>query len=240
MKRITAEPMIGLLAITMKSIQLLKPLSHLALLAAFFPASLAVAEPPAGKSPAVQVDEAQRFIFHSVLEGLYEDGLSTEDVARILMRKEGQCYYHFILACPICTAAIWALEAYQQRPEQLYGVKRSASTFGPGLSEAQHRQLNSDDSVQRLTVINSLMRSWMERRMKSLRLSEKERASLLSSLEKKRKEGMDQLESFRRFGHGPELGVDKAAPAYANLKECAVCNAAVGKPMKLPDAKQGR
>ena len=29
---------------------------------------------------AVRFDEAQKFIFYSVLEGLYEDGVSTEDV----------------------------------------------------------------------------------------------------------------------------------------------------------------
>lgn len=182
-------------------------------------------------------DETSRFIFHSVLEGLYEDGLSNEDVARILMKKEGQCYFHFILACPICTAAIWALESYQNRPEQLYGIKQPASTFGPGLTAAQHEQLHSDDPAKRLAVINSLMRTWMERRMKSLRLTDQERAGLLGSLEKMRKEGMGQLASFRRLGHGPDLSVDIAAPAYANLKECAVCNAAVGKPMKLPDGK---
>src|SRR5215210_1212430 len=81
------------------------------------------------------LEETSRFIFHSVLEGLYEDGVSNEDVNQILLKKEGQSYFHFIYACPICTATIWAVEAYRARPEHLYSIKSGASTFGPGLAE---------------------------------------------------------------------------------------------------------
>src|SRR2546428_4879514 len=76
-------------------------------------------------------DDTSRFIFYSVLEGLYEDGLSNKDVEQILMKKEKQSYFHFIRACPICTATIRALEAYRVRPEYLYTSKPSVSTFGP-------------------------------------------------------------------------------------------------------------
>lgn len=47
-------------------------------------------------------DDAQRFLFHSILEGLYEDGVSTEDVDRILLKREKEDYFHFIHACPVC------------------------------------------------------------------------------------------------------------------------------------------
>ena len=60
---------------------------------------------------------------------------------------------------------------------------------------------------------------------------------MLEALEKKRKQGMDVLESFRKREHGPNFGVAEAAPAYVDLQECAVCNGAVGKPMKLPEPK---
>ena len=210
---------------------------RLPLIIALSVVTIAAAETPANKPPHEQIDETARFIFYSVLEGLYEDGLSTEDVAQILMKKEKQAYFHFIYSCPICNATIWALEAYRERPKQFYGLKLGGSTFGPGLSDAQHKQLYSDDSQERLTAINALVQTWMDRRMKNMQLSKKDRANLLESLEKKRKEGMDALESFRRKAHGPSFGVAEAAPAYTDLQECAVCNAAVGKPMKLPDAK---
>jgi len=182
-------------------------------------------------------DDTSRFIFYSVLEGLYEDGLSNKDVEQILMKKEKQSYYHFIRACPICTATIRALEAYRVRPEYLYTSKPSVSTFGLGLSASLREQLYSDQPRQRLSAINTLVKTWMNRRMKNMHLSKKDRAALIDALEKKRKQGLESLESFRRHEHGPDFGVAEAAPAYVDLKECAVCNGAVGKPMKLPDAK---
>jgi len=182
-------------------------------------------------------DDTSRFIFYSVLEGLYEDGLSNKDVEQILMKKEKQSYFHFIYACPICTATVRALEAYRVRPEYLYISKPSVSTFGPGLSPWLREQLYSDDPRQRLSAINTLVKTWMNRRMMNRHLSKKDRAALIDALEQKRKQGMEALESFRRHEHGPDLGVAEAAPAYVDLKECAVCNGAVGKPMKLPDSK---
>lgn len=67
-----------------------------------------------------------------------------------------------------------------------------------------------------------------------MHLPEGGRAALLEQPEKKRQEGMSALESFRHHGHGPDFGVEKAAPACVDLEECAVCNGAVGKVMKLP------
>jgi hypothetical protein len=181
-----------------------------------------------------QFDATSRFIFYSVLEGLYEDGLSNEDVDQILLKRKGQSYFHFIYACPICTATIWGLQAYRSRPEHLYSLKSGASTFGSGLSDSLHAHLYSDDPHQRLIAINALVKSWLSRRMEKLNLSEDDRKVLLKKLEEKRQNGMDVLESFRKGEHGPHFGVAEAAPAYVNLEECAVCNGAVGKLMKLP------
>ena len=182
-----------------------------------------------------EIDETSRFIFHSVLEGLYEDGLSKEDVAQILMKREKETYFHFIYACPVCNATIWALEAYRARPDGFYGLKLASSTFGKGLTPELREQLYSKDATQRLGAINSLVKTWMERRMKALRLSADEQKALTGRLEKKREEGMKMLESFRKKQHGENFGVAQAAPAYVELTECAVCNGVVGKPMKLPE-----
>lgn len=182
-----------------------------------------------------QLDETSRFIFYSVLEGLYEDGLSNEDVDQILMKKEGQSYFHFIYACPICTATIWAMEADRSRPELLDSLKSGTSTFGSGLGDSWHKQLYGDDSHQRLMAINTLVKSWLSRRMEKMNLSQEDRQALLKKLEEKRQNGMDMLKSFRKGEHGPTMQVEQAAPAYIDLEECVVCNGAVGKLMKLPD-----
>ena len=219
------------LSFTMKSHILCLALCVTTLVAPFASVPLRAAE----QARRSDFDEATRFIFYSVLEGLYEDGLSKEDVAQILMKREKEAYFHFIYACPVCTATIWALEAYRARPDQFYSQKRPGSTFGRGLTPELRGQLYSKDATQRLTAINSLVKSWMERRMKNLRLSADEQKALTEQLELKRKEGMEMLESFRKKQHGENFGVAQAAPAYVDLTECAVCNAAVGKPMKLPE-----
>lgn len=189
---------------------------------------------PAAEQPSERFDETSRFIFYSVLEGLYEDGLSTADVDRILMKNEGESYFHFVYACPICTATIWALETYRDRPAHFYSLKSGVSTFGSGLSKKQHNQLYSPNSNERLIVINELVRKWLDHRMTVLKLSPPERKVLTVELEKKRKAGMKMLETFQRRELGENAGVETMAPAYVDLEECAVCNGAVGKLMKLP------
>ena len=212
-------------------------LLSLMLLLAFLPASLACAQTNPTEKPRFSslTDDTSRFIFYSVLEGLYEDGLSNADVDQILLKNEGESYFNFIYSCPVCTATIQALQSYRNRPEHLYSLKSDDSTFGTGLSPALHAALYSGDTRRRLGAINLLMQGWMDRRIKSLHLPVEEQAKLLAKLEDKRREGMDALESFRHYGHGRDFGVTKAAPAYVDLDECAVCNGAVGKPMKLPD-----
>jgi len=183
-------------------------------------------------------DETRRFIFYAVLEGLYEDGVSNLDVDQILMRREHESYFHFIYACPICTSTIWALQAYRSRPEGFYSLKMGRSaTFGPGLPEDIQKQLYSENPHERLTAINTLVKKWMDRRIEQSHLSEPARKELLESLEKKRKEGMAALTSFRHHEHGPNSGPEFTEPAYIDLDECAVCNGAVGKLMKLPALK---
>ena len=198
----------------------------------FFPAILALML-FADRAPAAEsrLGETQRFIFHSISEGLYEDGVSTEDVDRILMRREDEQYFHFIYACPVCTASIWAFDAYRLRPEKLYIVKSGASTFGYGLEKEIREALHSDDVKRRLSAINTLIGRWIERRMDTLRLTKAERAELAEKLEEKRELGFARLKQFRE--------VASYAPAYHGQDkwECAVCRAAVGKPMHFGENK---
>lgn len=189
----------------------------------------------ADRAPAAEsrFDETKRFIFHSILEGLYEDGVSTEDVERILMRREDEEYFHFIYACPVCMASVWAFDAYRLRPERLHFVKSGASTFGFGLEKEISEALHSDDVKRRLSVINTLIERWIDRRMDTLRLTKEERAELAERLEEKREEGLARLNQFRA---GSSVALYATAYLGQDEWECAVCRAAVGKPMEFGEA----
>lgn len=173
-------------------------------------------------------DDAHRFIFYAVLEGCYEDGLSTADVSQILLRRSNEAYFHFIYSCPICTPTIDALETYRSRPAEFYSLKSEASTFGEGLTPDLTKQLYSKVPENRLAAINTLLQRWIARRFSQLALSDTERAQLHQAIEEKRKKGAQALKSFKADG-----SVATQAPAFATIDECAVCNAAVGKKLKI-------
>lgn len=185
-----------------------------------------------------EFDPATQFIFYSVLEGCYEDGVSNGDIDQILLKGPNHwTRVHFIYACPVCMATVWALEAYRSRPEVFFSLKEGHSaTFGSGLTSIQHQQLFSGDPRQRLAVINALVKEWIARRMDAQHLSATDRTALLAKLDEKRQQGMDVLKSFRHDKPGPDNSMTIYAPAYLDLDECAVCNGAVGKPMKMPDS----
>ena len=175
-------------------------------------------------------DDAHRFIFYAVLEGCYEDGLSTEDVSQILLPGNKGQFAHFIYACPICTPTIHALETYRSRPPHFYGLKTPATTFGPGLETELRKQLYSEKPETRLTAINTLMQGWVSKRMSLLNLSDQGRAQLQSKLQEMRKKG----NSYLKGAEASDPGAFKMS-AFANVRQCAVCNGACS--LKLqPDA----
>ena len=179
-------------------------------------------------------DSGYRFIFYAVLEGCYEDGLSSDDISQILLKdgKTTNLYSHFVYACPVCTPTIHALEAYESRPVHFYSLKTRATTFGPGLPPKLANQLYSKKAEDRLEAINVLMRGWVSKRMSLVRLTEQERAELQNRLEEMRKEGMKHLENWENA-----RGDSYPTSAFANVHQCAVCNGACD--MKLrPDAKK--
>ncbi len=211
-------------------------------------------------TPQMRSPNLDTFIFFSVLEGLYEDGLSNKDIDQVLMRNEGEMYFHFIYGCPLCTESIWAFETYRSRPDRFYALKSEQSTFGAGLSDTLREQLYSEDKNLRLIAINLLIKKWVEQRMNNLRLTEPERELVMKSLEKKRQRGMKHLKNWQSVVPGtmityppemieymrtqrnepdwqptPQLAPNAAtmAPAYQDLDECAVCNGTVGEIMKL-------
>jgi hypothetical protein len=164
-----------------------------------------------------QRPDVSRFIFFSVLEGLYEDGVPTEAVDQILAREtESGPYLHFVYACPICMPALDAFRTYRARP-LFYANKAERDTFGPGLSGATLERLCSEDIGVRLQVIEELVSGWVSRRLDGMRLTSAERTEWTEAVGFARKQGMDFLEIERRSRPGS---------ARASVSTCAVCDAA--------------
>ncbi|MEM0970471.1 MAG: hypothetical protein AAGJ31_14040, partial [Verrucomicrobiota bacterium] len=138
--------------------------------------------------------DAYQLVYFGVLEGLFRDGVTTEEVDLILTESKTGTYDHFIYACPICMATIHALEFYRERP-RFFGLKDFAPpakfrTFGPGLSDEVRAQLGSDDVKTRLRVIHELAGGWVSRRLTSLNLTEVERENMEAEMEAGRERGM--------------------------------------------------
>ncbi len=185
-------------------------------------------------SRAEDFDKGYRFIFYAVMEGCYEDGLSSNDVAQILLKNEkpksfSNVYAHFVYACPVCTPTIHALEAYQSRPSRFYSMKNPATTFGPGLAPDLKKQLYSEKPEDRLAAINTLMQRWVSNRISMLKLSDQERAELQKTLEEMRKKGTGYLKNWEKDSSQYDMS------AFKNVHQCAVCNGACGLNLK-PDA----
>ena len=173
--------------------------------------------------------DAYQVVYFGVLEGLFRDGVKTEEVDLILRYADGtEIYEHFIYACPICNATIHALEFYRDRP-RFYGLKDHQApakfrTFGTGLPESVRARLENDDVEVRLAVVHELVSGWVKARLGSLALSDAQREAIQVELEAGRDRGMLMLRSYQE--RGPEA-VATFAPAFGELKDCAICNAAL-------------
>jgi hypothetical protein len=173
-------------------------------------------------------DERWQFVYFATLEGAFADGLTNDDVGRILKQEPAGVYMHFVYACPLCMPVINALRAYRERPE-IFGYKlpehqHKHHTLGSGLDATLRTKLASDRVETRLAAVNALVKRWVERRLALMNLTPAQRKSWDERLEAGRKEGMKMLETFREQGT-----LKTSAPAFQNLKECAVCNAATGR-----------
>jgi hypothetical protein len=164
-------------------------------------------------------DKYDREVFFAVLEGLYADGVQNAVVDRVL-EVDPQTKYpaHFVYACPICMPAYNAFATYRARPE-FAGDKQHRNAFGSGLSSEQVQALTEGDLARRQRAILQLVQGWIERHLGSRRLNDDERARWRQAMEERRKKGMAMLEMYRAQGLGG---------SYAELKECAFCDAANG------------
>jgi len=170
-------------------------------------------------------DPYSRTVFFAVLEGLYEDGVSTEVVDAVLARHPKGGSLHFVPVCPICTPTEYAFQVYRKRPV-FYRAKigTEVDTFGDGLPAGERDAILCGGPAERLKAIHGLVQGWIARRLESLRLTKEEREAYTAAFEDGRKRGMNSLQSARKAD--PHM-------AYAGEKACAVCDAANGA-CKLP------
>ncbi len=177
-------------------------------------AALAPASEP--KDPYAFTPE-HRTVFFAVLEGLYEDGVSTKDVERIVLVDPALGgAMHFVYGCPLCGPARDALSVYRTRSSWNYKGPRN-DTFGAGLDAATRKALASDDFATRRAAVQALIKRWVERRLNLMRVTESERAGYSKAFERMSKKGNAMLAEYRRHGRAGELG---------KMKGCAVCDGA--------------
>jgi hypothetical protein len=158
-----------------------------------------------------------RTLFFAVFEGLYEDGLSNEDVDRILMPEQGTTQpMHFIYGCPICDPALDALRAYRARPK-LHYKNLNNDSFGQGPDPAVSKALASDDFKTRFDAIQKLIQRWVSRRLDLMRLTAQERAQWALAIADMKKKGEAMLQA--------EVAAGRAGPR-AQAKGCSICNGA--------------
>jgi hypothetical protein len=178
-------------------------------------AGLAPANDPATDRPD-SFSLAHRTVFFAVLEGLYEDGVATKDVERILMVDPAtKTPMHFVYGCPLCSPALDALRAYAKRLDWEY--KGKPNTFGHGLDEKARAALASDDFPTRFAAVQGLIKRWLGRRLKLMRLTPKEKREWVDVIGDMSKKGNALLAEFRRSGTAGELG---------KAKECPICSGA--------------
>lgn len=180
-------------------------------------------------------DPVCQTVFFAVVEGLYADGVSNEDVDLIVPPdpKSGEptMTEHFIYACPLCSPAFDALRLYRAR-RPFYGMKPSnISAFGQGLEPAIRDQLRSSKKADRLAAIQGLVEKWVRRRVETMRLTPAELTQWQERVEARRQQGMKMLESFQAGGHGDFYG-----KIYSNWprKGCAICDASAAACKRAP------
>lgn len=112
-------------------------------------------------------DSDCRLVFHAVLEGLYEDGVPTAIVERILGaqdRDEEHPMRCFVFRCKLCHAVYEAMALYRRRPA--FNGGGGADTFGVFASDPAQAKLlaNSDTGLGSLDM-GKLIQPWIKRKL---------------------------------------------------------------------------
>jgi hypothetical protein len=171
-------------------------------------------------SEKIAISEAsvRTLVMFAVLEGLYTDGVSDDDVDAILAidpkTKQPRFDAHFVNCCPLCHPAFDAFALYRSRPgfSQQWKDGRWKNNYGTGLDANLSKQLHSEKQADQLAAIQQLVDTWVRRRLDSMRLTTVERGAWSNAIEDGRKQGMQGLTNLQRGGGNPDW------------KGCAICD----------------
>jgi hypothetical protein len=152
-------------------------------------------------------DKIHRLIFTATLEGLYTDGVQNDIVDQVLLASPTPTNVpsgfsmHFIYGCPICMPAYDAFRVYRERRELSFRKKkkktsngeRRCDTLGDGLSKEMRERILSENFDTRVVALAELTRTWLDRRFRSMRLTDAETSGWRDILQRGRKNGMQFL-----------------------------------------------
>lgn len=165
-------------------------------------------------------DPVCQMVFFAVLEGLYTDGIPAEVVDSIVPPKktgDAAVKTSFVIECPLCHPTFEALRLYQQRPSFADDAKRD--TFGKGLDAKVVADLKSPTAMTRLQALQPLVKTWVERKLTSMRLSPEEKAEWEKKIGERSRQGKAELSN--------RLGKDEDYKGWSTYWGCAACNGSV-------------
>ena len=166
-----------------------------------------------------QDDPVCRMVFHAVLEGLYEDGVSDAVVDAIVPREaksgDDPVKKSFVAKCPLCHPVYEAFAAYQKRPA-FSGDSAKRNTLGKGLDAAVVKDLTGADLQKRLKALAPLVQKWVAVRLASMRLTKKETLDWQAQLSERSEQGKSMLYEL--------MHKDPHYKDWSGYWGCAACN----------------
>ena len=174
------------------------------------------------KKPSVdwQDDPVCQMVFFAVLEGLYTDGVQSDVVDSLVPKttkaNESSLKANFVAQCPLCHPVYEALSLYQRR-SAFMSSKGKRDTLGKGIDPELRKQLTSTDRMARLEALRVLVRTWVDRKIKSLRLTEAEQVAMQKQLMERASEGKTRLISLMKDDPSYQDG-------WSPYWGCAACN----------------
>jgi hypothetical protein len=184
-----------------------------------------------GPKPDWHADPVCQVVFFATLEGLYRDGVPDEVVDAIVPRNLKACQNpmkaSFVVQCPLCQPVYEAFVLYQKRPTFTGDAKRS--TFGKCIDPDLQKQLVSADPKTRLTALKVLVQKWVSLRLKSMKLTDAEKAEWATKLNERSGEGRGLLSKL--------IGTDPDYKGWSIYWGCAACNGTTAAGREVPRTK---
>lgn len=159
--------------------------------------------------------DVQKFVFISVLDGLFELGLPDEVVDKILTVDDKGRPLSFIWECPICHPVYDAFKTYRSR-SQFLGRPAGERDFAVKATPEQLAELSQDDPLARTSAVGRLVRTLIQDGIARARWNEAERADWTARIQKAEKEGQRQLRQRQAEG----------VKVYEAMWSCKMCDAA--------------